>query len=277
MNPHEEYDEKDPSVYPNRPTILRIATIFAGPFTNVIFASVLVFIIAIGAGWTHATGRVVVAQVVEGAPAAAVLKRGDVITAVGGSAVAVPEVRERVEASGGKPIQITFLRDGKEQTVAVTPRLDDGKWRIGLGPAEERVHRDVGVGEALVVAVKYPYETSAIILGGLWDVVTRKQKAEVTGPIGITKVIRDQINEGWVAALSLLAMLNVYLGLFNLLPLPALDGGRLAFLGYELATRRRPNPKVETAVHMAGMLVLLAVLFVVSYKEIGQIFFKSSS
>ena len=88
------------------------------------------------------------------------------------------------------------------------------------------------------------------------------------GPVGITKVIKDADRVGLGPALEFLAMLNVYLGLFNLLPLPALDGGRLAFLGYELATRRRPNPKVEAAVHMVGFVALFLLMIVVTFKDI---------
>jgi regulator of sigma E protease len=84
----------------------------------------------------------------------------------------------------------------------------------------------------------------------------------------MTSLIGVQIRAGWVTAFEYLAMLNVYLCLVNLLPLPALDGGRLAFLAYELATRRRPNPKVEAAVHVAGGVVLLLVMLLVTFKDI---------
>ena len=67
-------------------------------------------------------------------------------------------------------------------------------------------------------------------------------------------------------------MLNVVLGLFNLLPLPALDGGRLVFLAYEMATRRRANPKVEATVHMVGIMCLLLLMIFVTYKDIARLF-----
>jgi regulator of sigma E protease len=278
MNPHEEYDEKDPSVYPNRPTILRVATIFAGPFTNVIFASVLVFIVAAFAGVMRETGRTEVRAVAEGTPAAAVLKPGDVIASIDGQVAGPVEFRDRVLASGGKPVTIVYLRDGKEHTAQITPRLSDGAYRVGIQPAAEATRQPVGVGDAGLVAIRYPYEMTQRILGGLWHAVkNRGEGAELVGPIRMTATISEQIESGWVSALEFLALLNLYLGIFNLLPLPALDGGRLAFLGYELATRRRPNPKVETAVHMAGMLVLLVLLLVVSYKEIGMLISKAAS
>ena len=88
----------------------------------------------------------------------------------------------------------------------------------------------------------------------------------------ITQAIYTQFKEGWITGLEMLALLNVYLGLFNLLPLPALDGGRLAFLGYELATRRRPNPRVEAAVHLVGFAVLFTILILVTFRDIKRLF-----
>ena len=70
--------------------------------------------------------------------------------------------------------------------------------------------------------------------------------------------------------IKLLMMLSVYLGLFNLFPLPALDGGRLVFLGYELVTRRRANPKIEATVHMAGIMVLLVVMVLVTLHDLQR-------
>ena len=92
------------------------------------------------------------------------------------------------------------------------------------------------------------------------------------GPVGMVAMISDTVKAGWVRAFELLALLNVYLGLFNLLPLPALDGGRLVFLGYELVTRRRPNPRVEATVHTFGFIVLFAVMILVVFKDIFRLF-----
>ena len=72
------------------------------------------------------------------------------------------------------------------------------------------------------------------------------------------------MKHGWTEWLKLLGALSAYLGAFNLIPFPALDGGRLMFLGYELATRRRPNAKVEAQIHVVGLLMLLGLMFYVT-------------
>jgi regulator of sigma E protease len=272
MNPHEEYDDNDPSVYPNRPTILRFLTILAGPLTNMLFATVLIFTVFAVAGMETATGRAEVVTVSKDKASDGRLVAGDIITSVDGQPVGFAAFRERVQKSKGAPLAITVMRDGQAHVVTVTPQLDKGDWLIGVRLSEEVERRSVGVGRAFVESFRYPVIKSEQILGGLWEVVTGKVAAEAVGPVGMTSIIGAQIRAGWITTFEFLAMLNVYLCLINLLPLPALDGGRLVFLSYELTTRRRPNPKVEAAVHMAGFVVLLILMVLVTFKDIKNLF-----
>ena len=94
-----------------------------------------------------------------------------------------------------------------------------------------------------------------------------------SGPVGIINMITEETREnGWLAYLSLLILISVNLGLFNLLPVPGLDGSRLIFLLIE-AVRRKPVPqKIEAYVHMAGYLALIALVVVLTYKDILRIF-----
>ena len=137
---------------------------------------------------------------------------------------------------------------------------------IQIGPVEERT--PVSVGSALKEAVVYPYYTSLGILGGLYDMIRGRVHADLSGPIGITKQIAKAADRGIVDFMGMIILLSVYLGLFNLLPLPALDGGRALFLGIESVTRRRVNPRIEAAVHTAGFVLLLGVLVIVSIKDV---------
>lgn len=270
MNPHEEYDEKDPNVYPNRPTILRFLTILAGPVTNMLFGIVLVFFVYAFAG--VAVPRVT--AVTAGTPAESVLLPEDVITAVDGEPIEVDYFSARVAASQGAPMHLTVLRNGEARTVDVAARLTaSGDWRIGvaMAPAEPQLRQEVGLGEAVVLSFRFPIKKSQMILGGFWEIITGKAEPDASGVVAITGMIGTTIKRGWIDAFEFLAILNVYLCLFNLLPLPALDGGRLVFLGYELATRRRPNPKIEAAVHMAGFVVLFLLMIVVTFKDVKQL------
>jgi regulator of sigma E protease len=90
------------------------------------------------------------------------------------------------------------------------------------------------------------------------------------GPVGIAMEGTRALKEGWDSYLFLLGVLSAYLGAFNLVPFPALDGARLMFLGYEAVTRRRPDQRMEAQVHMVGLLMLLALIAVVTWNEIGR-------
>ena len=126
---------------------------------------------------------------------------------------------------------------------------------------------DVGFIDSVRRAFVYPVDQTKLIGEGLYKIVTREADADPGGPIRIMDEFRKAFAEGWVDFIKLLMMLSVYLGLFNLLPLPALDGGRLVFLTYELITRRRANAKIEATVHMAGIMILLVVMVLVFVRD----------
>jgi regulator of sigma E protease len=200
-------------------------------------------------------------------------------------------VLEEMQAHG-VPVKVTVLRDGAETAVPIVPKLHQrelshplfveverrcgqacDEYHLGvaldLRGGEER--GSVGVVGSLTGAVRYPVEMTGIILGGLAEVFRGHADAELRGPVGITEVAQEQFGFGWIRVVEFLALLNVYLGLFNLLPVPALDGGRLVFLGYEMATRRRANPRVEATVHMVGIMALLLLMVFVTYQDIARL------
>jgi regulator of sigma E protease len=99
---------------------------------------------------------------------------------------------------------------------------------------------------------------------GLVRIITRKEKADLAGPVGIVKIAGAAADRGMDEYLEFFGMLSAYLGGFNLLPLPALDGGRLVFLAYEAVTRRRANARVEAGIHFVGLVMLITLLAVVT-------------
>ena len=270
MNPHEDFDEKDPRVYPNKPAWQRFLTIFAGPFANYVFAILMIAIVYLVAGIETVRDPLRVGGVQEGYPAFGNIQAGDKIMAVNGRTIeGFQQFKDEVQKAKGAPVVIHVARQGQELDVTLTPKEDPEakEWRVGI--AFGYVERaSVGIGTVIVEACRYPYVKSKEILGGLYRAIKREESVSVTGPVGITDAISQHIRRGWVQAFELLALLNVYLGLFNLLPLPALDGGRLVFLGYELAFRRRPNPKVEASIHMVGFVMLFVLMILVLFKDI---------
>jgi regulator of sigma E protease len=130
---------------------------------------------------------------------------------------------------------------------------------------------DVGFFDSIKRSIAYPIDQTKVIGEGLYKIVTREAPADPGGPGRIMKEFKLALEAGWVYFIRLLMMLSVYLGLFNLLPLPALDGGRLVFLTYELITRRRANAKIEATVHMAGIMILFVVMILVTLRDCSVI------
>lgn len=289
----EEVDPDDENAYPNRPAWQRFATIFAGPATNYLFAIFLAVCLYTCAGVETGTSWYSVSGIQNGHDAQGKLEPGDKLVGIkrydaAGKLVVddslylsyegkrLKGITAHVQEAQGNPVHIVVERNGTLlEPIAVTAKEvteDDKKvWRLGVRMQVHHERRDVGFFKSVGYAMYYPIEQTQQIASGLYKVVRGEQKGELTGPVGITTVIQESFQAGWVQVLSLLMILNVYLGLFNLFPLPALDGGRLVFLGYEMATRRRANPKVEATVHMVGIMALLVVMVLVTYKDIARL------
>jgi len=276
LNPGDEnIRPDDPRSYPNRPVYQRLLTIFAGPGTNYLFAAVMVAGVYATIGEPKITDQhPSVVQLDETKPAAAAgVQVNDEFVSIDGKAVDdVKQVPDMIEASGGKPIALVMRRGGKPVTLTVTPVQSDGKWRIGVVPMGREEYVKVGVGTALVDGMVFPYGYTRFILHQFGEIFRGKQKATFSGPPGIVKELKRQIEKGPGDGLLAIAIISVYLGLFNLLPLPALDGGRLVFLLVEGFSRRRVNQKVEQTIHLVGIVALLMLVVAFSANDIKNWF-----
>jgi regulator of sigma E protease len=278
MNIAEEVDPEDVHAYPNRPAWQRFLTILAGPATNYISAIFLAFALYTCHG--QPGGTYYIANVNEEYDAAGKLQPGDRILAFDGVPMFAPDtitLSEAVNKKNGAPVTLTVRRGVQDVTVTIQPKIKkdkngkdvtlDGKpiYILGVGQAPDIV--DVGVFEAVKDSLIYPIDQTKVILGGLRDIFTGKEDADPGGPVRIVGEFKAAFSRGLWDGIKLLMVLSVYLGLFNLFPLPALDGGRLVFLGYEMVTRRRANPKIETMVHMGGIMVLMIVMILVTLHD----------
>jgi len=273
MNIAEEVDPEDRHAYPNRPVWQRFLTIFAGPATNYLSAIVLALALyaCYGLPYWYDVG-----EVLPSFDAYGKLEPGDRILAVDHVpliAGVAPGLTDRVAASRGAPLVLTIERNGQQRDISIKPREDKdpaGKmgWKIGVKYLE--APRRLGAAEATEAALIYPVIETQKIGKLLYGVVSGREKADLGGPVRMVEEFTKAFSAGIVPGINLLMVLSVYLGLFNLLPIPALDGGRLVFLIYEMVTRRRANPKVETMVHMAGIMALGLVMLFVLYIDIKR-------
>lgn len=270
LNPHEEFDQKDPYVYPNRPRWMRLAVLVAGPGANYLTAVLLALGIGLGYGkptLTHEIGKVMPGTAAE----AAGLKPGDVLLEADGVVLTNERpISAVVRESGGKPVTIKLRRGDKVETLAVTPRkVAENLYRIGIEtvPGSTPIAFPVAVREAVIMPVTFTGE----ILRGMYEMITGKQAANLSGPVGIAREMASAAEQGAMVFLRILMMLSVYLGIFNLLPLPALDGGRVLFLAINSLPIKQVSAKTEAAVHMVGLLLLLGVFVLVTFKDIREI------
>jgi regulator of sigma E protease len=270
MNPFEESDPKDKGSYANASLLGRVVTIAAGPAANYLFASVLMFIGFMLGGYTQVDeASMRVNPSLDGPAAHAGIMTGDKIVNVNGEHIGDwDELKAAVGAHPGEEIDIEIERDGKPMHVKATPGNEgDKKGKIMVGPVYHHV-ANVGVGEAAILSLKEPPRVVYLLVRGLIRMLTFKEKPELSGPVGIVKETASAVRTGAGDAFKLLGAISAYLGGFNLLPFPALDGGRLIFLGYEAASRRKADAKVEAKVHAIGLLMFLTLIAFVTYGEI---------
>ena len=188
-----------------------------------------------------------------------------------------PKLTDRIMASKGAAMTLKIERNGQKLDVQIKPREEKdaaGKpvWRIGVQYKPQDLVVGVGVIDAAGLALEYPVDQTRKIGKMLFGIVFGSEKADPGGPIRMVEEFYYAFSSGIVPGIELLMVLSVYLGLFNLLPIPALDGGRLVFLVYEMVTRRRANPKIETMVHMAGIMALGVVMLVVLFIDLRRFF-----
>ena len=198
---------------------------------------------------------------------------GDVIARVDNAPVtSTSALSAIIQREGRLPQVYTVRRGSKELTLSLS---DAG--REALDPEKVRTTGVLGVvssdaamsvGDAARFAVAFPIRFTVESLKGLAKLATDFDANDVAGPVGMGEALANSANAGLVWYVRTLVILSVALGFFNLLPFPALDGGRLVFLCYELITRRRPNARVEAAVHTVGILFLLSVLVLVTFRDI---------
>lgn len=279
MNPHEDVDPDDPEIFPNHSLFARIVTIAAGPFANYLAACLIAFFIGVN-GWpawveTLLAEPARVGEVAEDSPAAAAgVQPGDIFLSVDGEEVPTfAAVQRATLPRPDEPLSYRVRRDGEELTIVITPRATEaGSRTIGQIGVRSPESRPYGVGEAAWASVVYPWRLTALQLKGIARMFREASTEDLGGPVAMGQMIGSAAQQGPSHYFAMIVILSVALGLFNLLPLPALDGGRLVFLGYEVITRRRPNERFEAWVHTLGIIFLLGVLVLVTFRDIARLF-----
>lgn len=260
----------------------RAAIVLAGPVMNFLFAFVtyVVLFASVGAEIPSTAPRV--GGVAQGAPAErAGLQMGDTVLSVDGRSISTwEELSKSVLASDGKALRLEIERAGSRFAVEITPELrvdrnlfgeEEGKaYRIGIEASRDWMA--VGPGEAVRMAAVQTWTASAVVAKGLVLMLRgRVPLRELGGPIAIARAAGQQARAGLKYFLSMLAFLSINLGVLNLLPIPALDGGHLALLGIEGVMRQPLRSRHRELAQQVGLVLLLTLMVFVFYNDIQRL------
>lgn len=275
MTTEEDYDKS--RSFQEKSVWARISVIAAGPIFNFILAFIF-SVILIGCIGYDAP---IVGEVMEGYPMEeAGLQAGDKIVKINKESVKIyREVSMFMQLNNGEEIELTYERNGEKHTVSITPKYDEeyGRYFIGMDAAD-RIK-----GNAFTTLKYSVYEVRwwiKYVFKSLGMLVTGQVKAtELQGPVGIVNVISDTYEQSskygtFTVIMNMLnfsILLSANLGVMNLLPLPALDGGRLVFLIIEAIRGKKIPPEKEGMVHFVGIVLLLALMVFVMINDIKRI------
>ena len=204
------------------------------------------------------------------------IQQGDVIVSANGSPIrssyGLPKL---VEQNKGKPIELVYERDGKRETVTVTPHQEniDGKqrWLMGVTIAPKRELTSLGFADALGLSVETNARYATVILRFFRGLVERRMSPKsLEGPIGIARMSRNAARQGVFEFCLLMAMVSLNLAVVNLLPIPVLDGGMILLLLLEMTVRRDLSLQVKEMMFRVGFVFLLAVMAFVIYNDISK-------
>ena len=201
------------------------------------------------------------------------LKINDVITSIDGKNIyAFHQIIEGVEAAGGDPVTLNVWRDSENIELVVTPRrvdnpLPDGGFetRLMLGVAGEFFFvpkmEPIGPGEALLEGIDRLWFTITMSLNGLWQVINGGiSTCNISGPIAIAEASGSMASQGTTSFILFIGMISAAIGLFNLFPIPILDGGHLVFYGYEAVTGRKPTDQALKIFMLVGLSLIGALM-----------------
>ena len=258
----------------SKPAYQRFIVLFAGVFMNFLTAFLIIFSIAQMSGRMEYEEKAIIGALVKGGANEQILKVDDKILELDGKKIAlwkdIPEVTK--EALDKKEISAVIERDGKEEKLVLKLTKDEENNRVVLGISPKSKKTNLSFTESLIFAKNSFTSILKDTVGGLFTLFSGKADLkEISGPVGILKVVGEVSKFGWTSIASLAVILSINIGVLNLLPIPALDGGRIIFVLLELF-RIKVNKKWEENLHKFGMVVLLFFIVMISVNDVWKLF-----
>ncbi len=266
----EDEDSADERSFDNAKAYKRLVVILAGAFMNMLLAVVAFLIVNMQSGFTDLS----IDKIEANSPAyiAGIQENDEIISYNGKKPLLFLELRNMIINSKNNSDTITLKRDGKIINLEIKPELatieDKGKTiqykKIGIMP---KVRYDFfGAFKESINTCRYAFRSMFDFLGRAFKGNVKKN--EVSGPVVIIKTIASAAKVGFSSVMFLLGLISINLAFFNLLPFPALDGGKAVFILFEMITGIKPNKKVEYIVNIVGFSLLILLFLFVTYNDI---------
>lgn len=258
----------------NKPVFQRMAVVFAGAFMNFLLGILVMTVIVVS---SPALGSTTIHGFADSASSEATgLMIGDTIVKVGDERVHVAnDLVYEIMRNGINPIDITVKRAGKTVVVSDVHFPTYSESGVLYAATDFYVFPEE---KTVTTVIKHSFYRSISTVKMIWesliDLITGRYGIDaVSGPVGVTEAISETAQSGGLSGvLYLIVVITMNLGIFNLLPLPALDGGRLMFLIVEAVRKRPIDPELEAKIHAAGIIVLMLLMAFVTYKDISKLF-----
>ncbi len=263
---------EDSREFLNRPLWQRFLVVLAGPVMNLVLAAVLYAVCFGPVGIPTATTTV--ARTIPHYPAySAGIRAGDRIVKIDNTPVnSGTALQNAIVAHKNQVMAVTVVRHGVTKTLSMTTRYDKKlkEYLIGIEMTQAAVHQNVF--QAVGSGVTETVQLTGSWFVALYHLVDGQGPFDLTGPVGIAELVGQAANTGLVELLLLSAALSANLGLFNVLPVPVLDGSRLFLMVVEWIRGKPMNPDHENMIHFIGFILLMALVLFVTFREVEHLF-----
>lgn len=265
----EDEENDSPNSLNNQSPLVRLKVILAGAIMNFILAFILlILLMSVSRVSTEVSG------VLEDSPAySSGIQTGDKIVSINGKNINDGgELLKNIKESQGD-LDIGVIRDSQSKNIKVTPRLENNVRKIGVNFQEEYDIKNFSLIKGFKKGVITFLNLTGMLYKFLGMLITGQLGlGGVSGPVGVVKEIGNAAKTGVANLIFLLAYININLGVFNLLPIPALDGGRAIFILIEMIFGKKISQEKEGYIHMVGLILLLALIAVVTIKDVIKLF-----
>ncbi len=251
----------------------RFIVILSGPLMNFVLAFLIAVVLLLGLGVTDTT-KVVIQGVNESSPAqAAGLQIGDTFVSVDDTAVGSMEaLTDAVHGADPNRMEVVVLRDGQEQKLILSDLYNAEADANLMGVTIAYGTKRVGLGYAIREGAAFCWERAGLVFKSLGMLFSGEAGLkDMAGPVGIIQILGEATKSGWYYVLNLCVMLSVNLGIVNLFPIPALDGGRLLFILIEWVRGKPIPPEKEGMVHLIGFGLLIILVVVITFNDVMRL------